>query len=184
MRPKKQRQRRKAWKERWVEKHGSAGGAWHWRVGVRDEQRTTVHQLFPPAFPFFSCFPLFIRWWFGPNSLSQLLNFFCDCWLSQQHDGRVWLLICRSCESGTQSYSCKGTAPQILLLGASYFPFWILSSQSYFHNWANTLVGIVILCLFILSSTYNGIFSYNLYFAFGSLHLGITVLRAKKDHRG
>ena len=118
-------QRRKAWKERWVEKHGSGGGAWHWRVGVRDEQRTTVHQLFPPAFPFFSCFPLFIRWWFGPNSLSQLLNFFWDCWLSQQHDGRVWLLICRSCESGTQSYSCKGTAPQILLLGASYFPFWI-----------------------------------------------------------
>ena len=103
-------QRKKTWKERWLEKHGWSGGAWHWRVGVRDEQRTTVHQLFPPAFPFFSCFPLscFISWWFGPNSLSQLLSSFLDCWLSKQHDGRVWLLVVGAVSQGHRAIRAKG----------------------------------------------------------------------------
>ena len=101
---------RKTWKERRVEKHGSVGGAWHWGVGVRDEQRTTVHQLFPPAFLFFSCFPLsrFIKWWLSPNSLPQLLIFFWDCWLSKQHDGRVWLLVVGAVSQGHRAIRAKG----------------------------------------------------------------------------
>ena len=125
--------KKKNMKERWVEKHGWSGGAWHWRVGVRDEQRTTVHQLFPSAFPFFSCFPLscFISWWFGPNSLSQLLSSFLDCWLSKQHDGRVWLLVVGAVSQGHRAIRAKGPHRKYFCWDLHTLLFNIISSISF-----------------------------------------------------